>query len=141
MIAALLLTGVATASQILSVPDLVAHKAEFQGKTVEVRGWMGECKPLGCFIHSTLAGAKKSELDPDRRTWLSIGSVGRAFDDRAIRLRGKEVLLRGRFDGTCLSNDEASASPSGDFSITVCADRANEIQPEGPQSITPVRDR
>ena len=138
MIALLLLAGAVTASPPLSVPDLIARKADYQNKTVTVRGWMGACDPLGCFLHSTVAGAKRRTLDADRRTWLSIGSVGHAFDDQAIRLRGQAVLLRGRFNGTCLASHEALSSTGA---ITVCADRVPELQPDGPQSLTPVKDR
>jgi len=124
-----LLLAVAALPPIVSVPDLVDHAADFQGKIVDVRGWMGECQPLGCFIHATQTGAGNHMLDPDHHEWVSIGAASRDFDKKATTLRGKFVGIRDRFDGTCL-----------DDKTTVCLDRASELQPKTANSLFLVKD-
>ena len=121
MIVALALAAAATSDTaqlpVLSVSELVDRKAEFHGKIVEVRGWMGECRLLGCFIHATPDGAGKRALDADHREWLSIGAAKGGFDSKATRLKGRQVALRARFDDTCLDP------------TMICLDRASELRP------------
>jgi len=125
----LLLAAVVASSGVVSVPDLVEHAADFQGRIVEVHGWMGECQPLGCFIHATQVGAGRHMLDADHHEWISIGAASRDFDKKATALRGQFVGIRARFDGTCL-----------DDKTTICLDRVAELQPEKANSLFPVKD-
>jgi len=121
MIVALALAAAAASDTaqypVLSVSELVGREAEFHGRIVEVHGWMGECRPLGCFIHATPDGVGKRALDADHRQWLSIGPAKAGFDRKAAQLKGRQVGLRARFDETCLDQ------------TMICLDRVSELRP------------
>jgi hypothetical protein len=144
MIVALLLAAATPAAadgaSAITIPVLFARRAELDGKRIEVRGWMGKCQARSCLIYVDAKSARMDAVQPGHSHWLSIGSAGRVFDDKATSLRGKQVMVRGRLDATCLSFVAHSLPHSGDVSILVCADRVPEIQPDGPQSLIPVKD-
>jgi len=118
MIGAVLL-AIPTPAQIaaapaVSVPELINHHAELDGKIVRVRGWMGPCNKMGCFLFSR-PGVKLNPGLPERHQWLSIAG-NLAFDRQVQSLRDRRVTIAGRYDDSCLRGD-------------ICLDRSPELDP------------
>ena len=131
MIATLLLGAAmadAAPAPIVSIPELVDRRAELRGQIVEVHALMGPCRPLGCILYADEAALRLGQGSADHRNWLSIGSVGRAFDAKAMRLHGQAVSVRGRFDDSCFSHD------------MICLDRVAELQPADANSLMRLKD-
>lgn len=113
----------------LTIPELVDRHAELNGHWVEVSGWMGKCRPLGCVIYADPKSARTGEDMQDHRNYLSIAAVDHAFDAKAVGLYGKAVALRGRFDDGCFSRQ------------MICLDRVADIKPADAKSLMPLKDR
>ena len=113
----------------LTIPELVDRHAALNGQWVEVSGWMGKCRPLGCVIYADRKSARTGEDSADHRNYLSIATVDHAFDAKAVGLYGKAVALRGRFDDGCFSHD------------MICLDRVADIKPADAHSLMPLKDR
>jgi hypothetical protein len=101
----------AQAREPLSVNEVISRQAELHGRTIDVRGWLGECFGYTCNLYSDRASAVAQNHDEPH---LGV-SPAQGFDRRARNLWHSEIILRAHFDRTCLE--------------PVCTDRPSVLGP------------
>ena len=100
----------------LTSAEIWERHHELDGQKIIARGWLQYCEPLGCRITDS-----RSDRDPG----LSIGSSA-SFDREVTGLIGRQVIVAGELDATCLHISVHGPNPDG--SMVVCTDRASEIE-------------
>ena len=100
----------------LTSAEIWERHHELDGQKIIVRGWLQYCKRLGCRITDS-----RSDRDPG----LSIGRSA-SFDRDVSGLIGRQVIVAGELDASCLHVSVHGPNPDG--SMVVCADRASEIE-------------
>ncbi len=101
---------------VMSVEDVIARHDDFNGKLIQVQGWLTLCEPRSCWISS----------GPNKKSpYLSIGSSA-TFDRMAAGRVGTIVVVKAILDTRCLhSRVDATGA---DDEMVICFDRAEELQ-------------
>ena len=108
----LLFASAAAAHDVpLSVGDVWARHHELDGQVLRIRGIVTNCQPLSCQLRESATAKAR---------WLSLGSSTR-FDAAVKNELGREIVVEGRLDSTCLHL--FADPPSNSREIVVCADR------------------
>jgi hypothetical protein len=108
LILALAVGAAGGAGHPATVAEVIANKAELDGKTIYVQGFVVACWQLGCSLRSS----------PDKNMpakGISIGASG-DFDSEIQDFLGKCVIVRAKFNAICLSGR------------VICLDRSNELE-------------
>jgi hypothetical protein len=101
----------ASASQVLSVIDVIERQRDLIGTRVVVRGRLSRCQHLSCGLHGTDANG--------RERYLSIGRSP-AFDTVAPRYADRTVEIEVRLTDVCLPDVDPDI-------IVACADRPGTL--------------
>ena len=110
---------------LITIPNLVAQHAAFDGKTVRVRGFLSQCADENCALTSAPYDGRNLRAWHDRGgRLLSIGADP-AFDQQTAGFANRAVVIRARFRDDCLRPQ------------TLCSDRAPTLQPLGRHSLIP----
>jgi hypothetical protein len=91
----------------VSVADIIDNIHAWDGETVTVHGWLGQCQKLSCVLYASLSDAIIVESQrPDQAKLsaaiegVSIGS-SKTFDNAAAQLQFSEVIIRGKVSDEC----------------------------------------
>jgi hypothetical protein len=108
LILALAVGEIGGAGHPATVAEVIANKAELDGKTIYVQGFVLSCQQLGCSLRSS----------PDKTAQAKSLSFGRSDDfDAEIRdFLGKRVIVRAKLNTACL------------IGRVMCLDRASELE-------------
>lgn len=106
-------SGDALVGDRTTVADIRRNINAWDGKTVQVEGWLGYCADYQCAIFDTELDARSDSLDAWDRG-LSIGDSP-AFDAKAVKLQFSRVLLKAEVNNDCFQN--------------FCTDRADLLRP------------
>ena len=115
------------------VTDVVDNIHAWDGETVTVHGWLGQCQRLSCNLYSSLSDAiivasqrpEQAKLSAEI-DGISIGST-KKFDQAAAPLQFSEVIVRG------IVSDECRGW------MVDCMDRASDIYPISIKSNSPTK--
>lgn len=98
-------------SNEMTVSQVLARWEELDDKVISVRGWMGDCTNFRCELHS-----QADQIGHfDRRNQITLGRQSSEFDALLNSYRGREIVVRGKFDDECLRG--------------ICTDRASVLEP------------
>jgi hypothetical protein len=96
----------------VTVPEITSSIAQFDGKTVRMRGWLDVCQDLSCGLFASKEAAIERQYGEHM---LSIGSTPE-FDDEAVGRGPAEVVIVARMSADCRTK-------------YVCMDRAHDLRP------------
>jgi len=139
-----------TYGHTLGVAELNAQHGALTARTVQVHGWLLPCHFRSCLLvesrdygmwleHVSALGRRMetrgdtSVQFPPRPKTLTAVSLGSSapFDKEVVGLRDylSEVIVEGRVTDECWPGPPKLDPVSGQQTITICADRAKQLEP------------
>ncbi len=108
---------------VTNVADVIANIHKWNGKTVVIEGWLGECGGYDCGLYQSLEDAR-TVANGDYKTTSWSEAMGRrlgigydeTFDGNAYFLQFKPVILQARVSDECRRE-------------STCFDRAPDLSP------------
>ncbi|MEO5938504.1 MAG: hypothetical protein ABIQ43_05785 [Sphingomonas sp.] len=121
----------------MTVPQVIAQIDGLNGKTVSVRGYLGQCSGYTCGLFVDRVGhdawyrymdaISRRERPPiDNTPRLGIGA-GKVFDAKAASLQNSFVIITGKVTNMCRDNGRPA-----------CTDRTTDLEPT---DIAPLKDK
>ena len=124
-----------TVKEVLA--DVSAEHSKLDGRSVAIRGWLGQCGGNSCAIFSTLDDAEKvasyhelpvDEWMPAMDRGLSVGGND-DFDQLALFMQFDQVVIYGEVNATWKKPPDESGNSFG------CLDRCDDIKPTSIEKI------
>lgn len=99
-LAGIWVTGCSAAEQPLPLTRLLSQCDSFQGKTVQVGGYLGNCAGRDCHLITGKPGSDRFVSVESGGVWRSEIGIGRdeEFDRKAASLQQSYVVITGRVD-------------------------------------------